>query len=252
LQRGPACAAAGQPAPTRWTVARIGAAFAWLADYSLSGLWKLRRGWGLRLRAARVQASSPDPDDQPDRAHLCAVWRQASLAPDDHVVVFVDQMGYGRWPQAATDWMAEAREAVRLAERFGSNERKWPLMGALNAQTGQIDTLDNSIVGRKQVIQLFQRLDAISPQVSRIWVVLDNWSIDRHDEVQEALAALARLSLVWLPTSAPWLTPIEKFWRWLRQDALSLQRDAADWNALQDPIHGLLAQFATGSPEVLQ
>ena len=156
----------------------------------------------MRLRSARVQAYSPDPAYQQKVERLCTVLREASQAPSEQVVVFVDQMGYGRWPAASTDWMPAAPEPVRVAERFGSNERKWRLMGAFNAQTGQVDTLDNYIVGRKQVIQFFQRLDALYPQAKRIWVVLDNWPIHRHDEVQEALAALPRLSLVWLPTYA--------------------------------------------------
>lgn len=70
-------------------------------------------------------------------------------------------------------------------------------MGALNAQTGRVDTLDNSIVGRKQVIQFLGRLNAAYPQASRISVVLDNWSIHQPPSVQEALQALPRLDLVW-------------------------------------------------------
>lgn len=252
LQRGPDAVAPDKPAPTRWTLARIASAFAWLAGYSISGVWRLLRRWGIRLRSARVQAYSPDPDYQQKVEHLCAVLRQASQAPQEQVVVFVDQMGYGRWPDASSDWMPQAPAPVRVAERFASNERKWRLMGALNAQTGQVETLDNYIVGRKQVIQFFKRLDAAYPQASRIWVVLDNWSIHRHAEVQAALESLPRLELVWLPTYAPWLNPIEKLWRWLRQEVLYLHRDAQDWNTLQEHVHGFFKPFATGSPEVLK
>jgi len=252
LRRGPVPAAAGKPAATRWTLARVAAALPWLAGYSLSGVWKLLRGSGIRLRSARVQAYSPDPDYEQKVEHLCAVLREASHAPGERVVVFVDQMGYGRWPQAASDWMPEAPTPVRVAERFASNERKWRLMGALNAQTGRVDTLDNYIVGRKQVIQFLGRLNAAYPQASRISVVLDNWSIHQHPDVQEALQALPRLDLVWLPTYAPWLNPIEKLWRWVRQDALYLHRDAGDWNTLQQHLHAFLEQFAAGSTEVLE
>ena len=252
LQRGPAPAAAGKPAATRWTLARIAAAFPWLASYSLSGVWKLLRGWGIRLRSARVQAYSPDPDYQAKVEHLCAVLRAAAQAPGEHVVVFLDQMGYGRWPAASTNWMPEAPAPVERAERFASNERKWRLIGALNAQTGQVDTLDNYIVGRKQVIQFLKQLDAVYPQAAHISVVLDNWSIHRHADVLEALKALPRLELVWLPTYAPWLNPIEKFWRWVRQDALYLHRYAGEWNTLQEHLHRFLEQFSTGSTEVLE
>ncbi len=159
LRRGPVPAAAGKPAATRWTLARVAAALPWLAGYSLSGVWKLLRGSGIRLRSARVQAYSPDPDYEQKVEHLCAVLREASHAPGERVVVFVDQMGYGRWPQAASDW---------------------------------------------------------------------------------------------LPTYAPWLNPIEKLWRWVRQDALYLHRDAGDWNTLQQHLHAFLEQFAAGSTEVLE
>lgn len=159
----------------------------WLAGYSLSGVWKLLRGSGIHLRSARVQAYSPDPDSEQKVEHLCAVLREASHAPGG----VVDQMGYGRWPQAASDWMPEAPTPVRVAERFASNERKWRLMGALNAQTGRVDTLDNYIVGRKQVIQFLGRLNAAYPEASRISVVLDNWSIHQHPDVQEARACPA-------------------------------------------------------------
>jgi DDE superfamily endonuclease len=223
-----------------------------LAGYSLSGVWKLLRRQGIRLRSARAQAYSPDPDYEQKVERLCAVLRKASHAPQEQVVVFVDQMGYARWPEASTDWMPEAPTPVRVAERFASNERKWRLMGALNAQTGQVDTLDNYIVGRKQAIQFLKRLDAAYPQAEHIWIVLDNWSIHRHPDVQEALGALPRLALVWLPTYAPWLNPIEKLWRWVRQDGLYLHRHAGDWDALQQHLHGFLEQFATGSTALLE
>ena len=252
LQRAPAPAAPGKPAATRWTLARVAAAFPWLAGYSLSGVWKLLRGSGLRLRSARVQAYSPDPDYAQKVEQLCTVLRESAHAPQERVVVFVDQMGYARWPEASTDWMPEAPSPMRVAERFASNERKWRLIGALNAQTGQVDTLDNYIVGRKQVIQFLRHLDAAYPQAKHISLVLDNWSIHRHPDVLEALKALPRLEPVWLPTYAPWLNPIEKLWRWVRQEALYLHRDAADWNALQEHLHGFFEQFATGSPQLLK
>jgi hypothetical protein len=40
----------------------IRASFDWLADYTLSGVWRLLNRLDLRLRSARVQQFSPDPD----------------------------------------------------------------------------------------------------------------------------------------------------------------------------------------------
>jgi transposase len=259
LQAGPGPQAARRQAdgstglvPSRWTLPRIRASVPWLADYSLPGVWKLLHGYGLRLRSGRMQAYSPDPDYSRKREELLGVLRQAAVAPRQIEVVFVDEMGYGRWPEAAPDWGPAAPAPAPLAERKGHNEQKWRLIGALNAVSGQVSYLDNYIVGRKQVIKLLKLLDATYPHAERIYVVLDNWSIHRHDDVLSALQEVPRLQPVWLPTYAPWLNPIEKLWRWFRQDVWYRHRQADDWAALQQRVHQFFDQFATGSPELLR
>jgi transposase len=57
---------------------------------------------------------------------------------------------------------------------------------------------------------------------------------------------------VWLPTYAPWLNPIEKLWRWLRQDMLKLHQRADDWRALRGRVRAFLEQFAGGSQRLLE
>lgn len=171
----------------------------------------------------------------------------AATAPDEVVVVFMDQMGFTRWPEATTTWA----ETVPVAERCGPNNQQWRIIGGLNAWTGQVDDLDAYIVGRAKVIAFYQQLAQVYPHATRIYVVQDNWSIHRHDEVMAALAQLPQIEPVWLPTYAPWLNPIEKLWRWLRQDVLKLHRLADDWSALQQRVRSFLDQFAHGSRAVL-
>jgi transposase len=55
-----------------------------------------------------------------------------------------------------------------------------------------------------------------------------------------------------LPTYAPWLNPIEKLWRWLRQDVLKRHRLAGDWPSLRGRVNQFLGQFATGSQDLLR
>jgi transposase len=81
--------------------------------------------------------------------------------------------------------------------------------------------------------------------------VQDNWSIHRHEDVQIALHSMGRIVPVWLPTYAPWLNPIEKLWRWLRQDVLKLHRLADDWPALRQQVRCFLDQFSAGSHTLL-
>ena len=67
-----------------------------------------------------------------------------------------------------------------------------------------------------------------------------------------ALKAWPQIEPVWLPTYAPWLNPIEKLWRWLKQAVLKLHRLAEDWQAARDRVRQFLDQFAHGSPRLLE
>ena len=72
-------------------------------------------------------------------------------------------------------------------------------------------------------------------------------------EVLDALSDLPRIEPVWLPTYAPWLNPIEKLWRWLRQEVLKMQRLGEEWEALRMSVNGFfLDRFASGSDALLR
>src|SRR5262249_33756586 len=90
-------ATAEGPPPSRWTLETIRATFDWLSPYTLSGVWRYLRRWDLRLRSARVQQFSPDPEYAAKVQDLeMALW-EARRYPDTVVAVFLDQMGFARW-----------------------------------------------------------------------------------------------------------------------------------------------------------
>ncbi len=237
--------------PTRWTLPRIRAAFDWLHDYSLSGVWRVLERLALGWRWARPAHFSPDPAYAEKQAHLLDCLQAAARQPDSAVLVFLDEMGFFRWPQGGWAWMPVAPEPP-LVLPCAENNRQWRLIGALNALTGQVTYLDAYIVGRHRVGEFYQRLDQAYPFAQRIFVVQDNWSIHTHPDVLNVLAALPRLETVSLPTYAPWLNPIEKLWRWLRQDVLRLHQWADDWPMLLSQVHAFLDQFAHGSRDLLR
>lgn len=240
------------PTPSRWTLRTIRATFTELGAYTLSGVWRVLRRADLKLRSARVQQYSPDPDYLTKEAHLLACLREAAAAPGEVEVLFWDEMGFFRWPEPAPDWGAQAPFPSPVAERSATNNQQWRLLGALNALSGRVDYLDNYIVGREKVIAMYRKLDQVYPDARRIYVAQDNWSIHRHPDVLAALETLPRLEPLWLPTYAPWLNPIEKLWRWLRQDVLKLHRNADDWPTLRATVRDFLDQFASGSEALLR
>jgi transposase len=210
-------------------------------------VWRLLERVGLGLRTARVQQFSPDPEYAPKLARLRRCLRAVAADPGGLVAVFWDQMGYTRWPDPGDDWGPAAPAAPPVADRVGSPNRLWRVIGAMNALTGRVDYLDGYVVGRAKVIAMYRRLDRVYPDARRIYVIQDNWSIHTHDDVLSALRGLPRITPVWLPTYAPWLNPIEKLWRWLRQAVLRQHRLAADWARLRGRVNGFLDQFAHGS-----
>lgn len=240
------------PPPSRWTLRAVRATFRWAREMSLSGVWRALRQAGLRLRRGRIRQYSPDPEYAPKRAQVLHCLRDAATHPNAVVLLFLDEMGFYRWPEPAVDWSAAAPALAPCAARGGPNNKQWRIIGALNALTGQVTYRDAYIIGREKVAAFYTYLVATYPQARRIFVVQDNWSIHHHPDVRTACEALPQIEPVWLPTYAPWLNPIEKLWRWVRADVLAFHRLASDWDALRARVTAFLDQFAPGSDDLLR
>jgi hypothetical protein len=240
------------PAPARWTLRTVRASVEAVAEYSLSGLWCLLRRCRVRLRPLGAHLYSPDPDYAGKVARLEHCLREAVRLPEEVALVFLDEMGYMRWPETARDWMLAAPHPARQLYHAGPTKRQQRIIGALNALTGQVDYLDNYRVGREQLGAFYRQLDGVYAHVRRVYVVQDNWSIHHHADVQAVMRQLPRVEPVWLPTYAPWLNPIEKLWHWLRRDALKGHRLADDWPQLRQQVNAFLDQFAHGSSALLR
>lgn len=235
------------PVPSRWTLRTIRASVEWLTEYTLSGVWRVLQTYGLGLRASCARLFSPDPDYRRKVRRLHRCLRDAARHPDTVVALFLDEFGYQRWPEVAPTWGLEAA----VAQRAGNNQQ-WRTIGALNALTGQVNYLDGYIVGRQQVSLFYTQLHHAYPAADRLYVIQDNWNIHTHPDVLTALARYPRITPVWLPTYAPWLNPIEKLWRWVRQDILKMHRWVEDWPRVKQRVHDFLDQFAHGSPDLLR
>lgn len=239
------------PAPSRWTLRTIRVSIITLQNFSVSGIWRKLQRHNLKLRSAQVQQYSPDPEYLRKEACLQKCLRTAALSEGHILFLFMDQMGLCRWPEPAPNWGPQAPDELLLAARAEANNQQWRIIGALNALNGRVHYHDSYIIGREKVILFYRQLDRAYPKVEHIYVAQDNWSIHRHHEVLTALKDMPRIEPVWLPTYSPWLNPIEKLWRWLRQDVLKMHRLAGNWEQLRKEVKAFLEQFAKGSNELL-
>jgi hypothetical protein len=244
------------PPPSRWSftqrVPAVRATFPWWLDARLRGVWRLLQRCDWRRRAARVRHYSPDPAYAAQEARLLRCLHAVARHPTALALVLWDAMGSYRWPNAANTWSPRSPTPSPTTDPAGPHTKQWRGIGALNAVTGQVDYVQHDVVGRRHVIQVYRQLDQVYGKGHRLYVVQDTWSIHQHPDVLEALPGLPRIAPIWLPTYAPWLNPIEKLWRWLRQDQLVLHRLADDWTMLRRRVNALLDQFAHGSHAVLR
>lgn len=233
--------------PGRWKLAAIRAAIPGLASYSLSGISRLVRRAGLRLKRGRLRLHSPDPDYGTKTRQLMRVHALARRYPQRITLVFADEVSIYRQPSLAATWFPVGLEPT--TPQLARSNTVHRVCGALNATTGQLTWITAAKCTVSRLKTFLRTLRQAYPD-RRLVVVWDNWLPHRHDEVR-AEAKRLHIHLLFLPTYAPWLNPIEKVWRWLKQEVVHGHRFADDWEGLKQAVDAFLRQFDHPSPALL-
>jgi transposase len=263
----------GQPR-ARWTLEGLGAVIPECAGASRSGIWRLLARHGLRRKRGRDHIHSPDPRYREKLSYLATVQARVAAAGGAAVLLYGDEVTYYRQPSIGYGY-AEAGRAEPRAERSTRSDSTTRVVGALDAATGRVIARQQARIGVPALIRFFRDLAAAYPS-RRIFLALDNWPVHYHPDVLAALEPQTSpfpffrppswsdapsprakrlnlpIQLVPLPTYAPWLNPIEKLWRWLKQDVLHLHRLADDLPTLRSLVLDFLARFDDASPDLLR
>jgi hypothetical protein len=259
----------------RWRLQQLLAVCDWLRLSSLPGLWQLLQRLGIRYKQARHYVRSPDPDYRAKLDRLELLRLRTYYAPERYVFVYVDQLSYYRQPSLAPAYEAKGHQQP-LARRSWGHDNEFRIVAALNALSGQVTYRQRRHTNVPCLVDFWYDLRQAYPQAEVIYAVVDNWPVMFHPDVLAPLQAqqwpwppylpsnwptqpsrTARqddlpIQLICLPTYASWLNPIEKLWRWLKQDVLHLHRLSDDWPALRQAVATFLDQFATGSQPLLR
>lgn len=258
---------------SRWTLARLRASCAWLRLRTDGGLSQLLRRLHISYQRGRDYVHSPDPHYAAKLAHIEQCRQRARADPEHYVLLYLDECTYYRQPTVGYDYELMGQRQP-LARRSHAQNSGFRIVAALNALTGQVTYLQRSKITVPVLGAFFVALRETYPQVQTIYVVVDNWPVHFHPDV---LAYLQPQSFPWppyvpphwtaarqpthtelpiellcLPTYASWCNPIEKLWRWLKQEKLHLHRASEDWAALKAAVAKALDRFRTGSPELLR
>jgi hypothetical protein len=234
---------------TRWRLADLGQVVSWLRGCSEAGISKLLKRFELSLKQAQNFIRSPDPHYREKRQAILAAYAASLAHPDEVVCLFMDEVTYYRQPSLAPAYHSRGHTQPRAypVAQYNTQTR---LVACLNALTGQVDYMQRSRIGKEELPRFYAQIRCAYPQAQVIYLVQDNWPVHKLTEVLQALAE-QRLTPVFLPTYASWLNPIEKLWRWLRQDILHLHRLAHDLDFLRLQVTNFLDQFRSGSLTLL-
>ncbi len=261
---------------SRWQLQSVRDACQWLRQLTLSGVWRALDRLSIRLKRARDYVHSPDPDYLGKLADIAEALRQAADSPQRVVLLFGDELTFYRQPTLAREWVEAGSESQPLARRAYRANTAGRVISVMNALSGQTNSLVSSRIGVKQLVSFYQQVRAAYPKAERIYLVEDNWPVHFHADVlaalepqltqwgfnrpacwpSEASAKAERLCLpiqiLPLPTYASWCNPIEKLWRWVKQEVLHLHRKADEWPQLKEAVKQFLDRFVEGSQELLR
>lgn len=270
----------GQPG-TRWTLDRLRSVCVFIAHYTRSGIWRVLDALGVHWKHARDHVRSPDPDylAKLDGVALAqALVRASGGSVGELVLLYQDEFTYYRQPAGGFTWAATGSKEP-LAERSHRANTRTRVTAGLNFQTGQVTALQATQIGVREVVRFYEQLCQTYSQASRIYLVQDNWPLHFHPDVLAALVPQAApwaswprprppnwptepspgarrldlpIQLVPLPTYASWTNPIEKLWRWLKDECLRFHRAADDLATLRQEVLAFLARFAHGSDALLR
>jgi hypothetical protein len=234
---------------------------------------------GIAWKRGRDHVHSPDPLYREKIAFLDALLASIAASRGAEQVVFLDEFTYFRHPTVSAAW-EESGPAQPLAHRGPQSNTTTRVIGALEAFSGKVHFWQGAKTQVPQFVSFYRTLCQSDPSVKRWWVIQDNWPLHFHPDLLVALEAQERsaqfrpcphwkqrarrqrreewaalrlpIQIVPLPTYAPWTNPIEKLWRWGRQEVLHLHRFSDQLPQLRERFRGFLEQFAEGSPDLLR
>lgn len=259
---------------SRWKLSLIAEVCDWLNLSNESSLWRLLQRLGIHYKRGREYIHSPDRHYL-DKLSLIELARlRAYYAPDRYVFLYLDELSYYRQPTVARAYAAKGPHQA-LARRSHTSNTRGRAIAVLNALTGQVNYLQRSRISRLAINNFWVDVRAAYPQAELIYVVVDNWPVHFH---VDSIARLEKQDFPWppyvpphwpkepaakavqdnlpirllcLPTYASWLNPIEKLWRWLKQEVLHMHPYSDDWPAIKQHVASFLDRFSSGSDELL-
>lgn len=237
-------------ARTRWRLADMAVLAGWLAGLSEAGRWKVLRRLGIRYKQALHFVTSPDPAYHAKRWALVHAFAEAMAHPEEVVLLFSDELTFYRRPSLAPAYHLQGKTQPLAREVPGYNTPT-RLVATLDGFTGRVLYQQARQIGKQELIRFYADIRQAYPQARRIYLAQDNRPVHLLPEVLSAAGANC-LTPLFFPTYASWLNPIEKLWRWLKQDVLHVHNLADNLDELRRLVANFLDAFQHSSSALLR
>lgn len=203
----------------------------------------------MRYKRGRAYFHSPDLAYNTKLAAVTAAQLLAHAHPGAVVLLYEDEFTYHRRPTVSRGWAPRRADAPRAEQGLGTNKRR-RIAACLDALSGRVVAWQRHRFDRKTLLRFYAAVAAAYPAAEVIFLAQDNWPVHLHPDVLAALPP--RITLLPLPTYAPWTNPVEDLWRALLGDVLHHHDFGDDWTGLQAAVAAWLARWEDGSPNLLR
>lgn len=260
---------------SRWSLPLLAQACAWLQVQAAGSVFGVLKRLGISYKQGREYVHSPDPYYVEKRAWIEQHRQDATTDPERFPFLYLDEMTYYRQPTVSRDYEAKGSSQPLARRSYHSNT--WFRIGAtIDHCSGRVIYRQRSSFNARYLSDFYAQIAQAYPEAETIYLVVDNWPMHFHPDVlarlqpqhlpwpprlspswpqqptRKAIHDELPLQLLSLPTYASWLNPVEKLWRWLKQDVIHLHRFSNDWLGLKDEATRFLDQFQRSSDDLLR
>jgi hypothetical protein len=235
---------------TRWWLDGIRQVIPWLSSCCLATVWQTLDRWDLHYKRGRRHVHSPDWEYAAKVQRSETIHWYSRQAPQQIVQLYEDELTYYRRPTLAQGY-APAGSDVPYAEQGQTSNTARRIAACLDVGTGRLLAWQRAHFDCETLLRFYQTVEQSYPQAEQIVLIHDNWPVHWHPDLQAGLRG-SKLTLVGLPTYAPWLNPVEKVWRKLYQEVLHLHPWVNAWERLQATVQAWLEQWTDDSIALLR